>query len=98
MKLQHVLFVIADNGVSGEHLHVLLDEELPANAELWDIVELVGGKVTMPDGRQEDFVGGPYYLTGVRSPPSRYCTVQRASKPTGGRAIFLASKLQEDQS
>jgi len=60
MKLQHVLFTIADNGVSGEHLHVLLDTELPADTPLWTIVLL-------PE---------PYHVTGVRSPASRQCTVQ----------------------
>jgi hypothetical protein len=75
VKLQHVMFTIADNGVSGEHLHVLLDEELPASARLWDVVHLPA----------------PHHLTGVRSPPSRYCTIQ----PLWARN--LASALQGDQ-
>lgn len=62
MKIQHVLFIIADNGDSGEHLHVLLDEKLPANTKLWRVLWL--------DNE-------PYYVTGVRSPASRQVTIQK---------------------
>lgn len=84
MKLQHVIFTIVDNGVSGEHLHVLLDEELPADAKVWDVLHLSSEHTVSPQAEL-------FYLTGVRSPPSRYCTVQRAE------ARNLASKLQGDQ-
>lgn len=65
MKIVRVLFAIADNGVSGAHLHVELDEELPAGTKLWDVVWL--------DNE-------PYYVTGVRTPASRFVTIQTADE------------------
>lgn len=80
MKILHILFAIADNKVSGEHLHVLLDEELPADTKLWSVLLL-------PE---------PYYVTGVRSPASRYVTVQKPEETTRAEraARNLASHLQ----
>lgn len=64
MKIERVLFTIADNGTSGEHLHVELDEELPTNTKLWHVLLL-------PE---------PYYVTGIRSTPSRQVTLQHPAE------------------
>lgn len=74
MKIQHILFTIADNRVSGVHLHVLLDTELPADTKLWTVLHL-------PIGLGNNYTASaPYYVTGVRSPASRCVTVQLVSE------------------
>ena len=66
MKIVRALFTIIDNGVSGEHTHVELDETLPPDTKLW-------GVLWLPE---------PYYVTSLRSPPSRFVTIQKPEETT----------------
>lgn len=65
MRIVHVLFNIDPGGGSSPLYHVELDTELPPTARVLDIIEL-----------EPSSYGTRFELHGVRSPPSKFCTLR----------------------